>query len=67
MHKYFFLFFLLFYIFYIGEFFNSVIVFGSIFTGYTTKLVEQIEVKNPMTNTSFNHEQSQSYLEKKNR
>ena len=65
MYKCFFLFFLLFYIFYIGEFFNSVIVFGSIFTGYTTKLVEQTEVKNPMTNTSFNQEQIKLYLEKK--
>ena len=65
MDKCFFLFFLLFYIFYIGEFFNSVIVFGSIFTGYTTKLVEQTEVKNPMTNTSFNQEQIKLYLEKK--
>jgi hypothetical protein len=66
MHKYFFLFFLLFYIFHIGEFFNSGIVFGSFFTGYTTKLVEQTEVKNPMTNTSFNQEQSKLYSEKKN-
>jgi hypothetical protein len=65
MHKYLFLFFLLFYIFQIGEFFNSGIVFGSFFTGYTTKLVEQTEVKNPMTNTSFNQEQSKLYLEKK--
>ncbi|HEY6658168.1 MAG TPA: hypothetical protein VIZ62_06555 [Nitrososphaeraceae archaeon] len=65
MHKYFFLFFLLFYIFQIGEFFNSGIVFGSFFTGYTTKLVEQTEVKNAMTNTSFNQEQSKLYLEKK--
>jgi hypothetical protein len=34
-------------------------VFGLIFPGYTTKLVEQSEVKNHMANTSFNHEQSQ--------
>ena len=65
MYKCFFLFFLLFYVFYIGEFFNSIKVFGSIFTGYTTKLVEQTEVKNPMTNTSFNQEQIKLYLEKK--
>lgn len=65
MHKYFFVFFLLFYIFYIGEFFTSVIVVGSTFTGYTTKLVEQTEVKNLMTNTSFNQVQSKMYLEKK--
>jgi hypothetical protein len=65
MHKYFFVFFLLFYIFYIGEFFTSVIVVGETFTGYTTKLVEQTEVKNLMTNTSFNQVQSKMYLEKK--
>jgi hypothetical protein len=65
MHKYFFLFFVLFYIFQLGEFFNSGIVFGSFFSGYTRKLVEQTEVKNGMTNTSFNQEQSKLYLEKK--
>lgn len=64
MYKYFFLFVLLFFLLYIGEFGNSVIVSGKIFTGYTTKLVEQTLVKNPMTNTSFNQEQSNLYLEK---
>src|ERR671911_386714 len=64
MYKYFFLFVLLCFLLYIGEFGNSVIVSGKLFTGYTTKLVEQTLVKNPMTNTSFNQEQSNSYLEK---
>ena len=64
MYKYFFLFVLLFFLLYIGEFGNSVIVSGKLFTGYTTKLVEQTLVKNPMTNTSFNQEQSNLYLEK---
>ena len=64
MYKYFFLFVVLFFLLYIGEIDNSVIVSGKIFTGYTTKLVEQTLVKNPMTNTSFNQEQSNLYLEK---
>lgn len=64
MYKYFFLFVLLFFLLYIGEFGNSVKVSGKLFTGYTTKLVEQTLVKNPMTNTSFNQEQSNLYLEK---
>jgi hypothetical protein len=65
MYKYFFLFLLLFFIFYIGEFSNSVIVSANIFTGYTTKLVEQTLIKNPLTNTSFIQEENNLYLEKK--
>ena len=65
MNKYFSLFLLLNFIFYIGEFGNSVIVSGKIFTDYTTKVVEQALINNPMTNTSFNQKESNLYLEKK--
>jgi hypothetical protein len=47
------------------EFDNSVLVSGKMFTGYTTKLVEQSFVKNPITNTSYNQDSSNLYLEKK--
>ena len=65
MNKYFSLFLLLNFIFYIGEFGNSVIVSGKIFTDYTTKVVEQALIKNPVTNTPFNQKESNLYLEKK--
>ena len=65
MYKHFFLFLLLFIVFYLGEFSNSVIVSANIFTGYTTKLVEQAMIKNPLTNTSFIQEEKNLYLEKK--
>lgn len=65
MKKYFSLFLLLIFIFYIGEFGNSMIVSAKIFTGFTTKLVEQAVIKNPQTNTSFNQKEINLSLEKK--
>lgn len=65
MYTYFFLFPILFFIlFFIGELDHSILVSGKIFTGYTTQLVEQSFIKNPITNTSFNQESSNLYLEK---
>ena len=64
MYNYFFLFSILFFIFSIGEFDHSILFSGKIFTGYTTQLVEQSFIKNPITNTSFNQESSNLYLEK---
>ena len=65
MKKYFSLFLLLIFIFYIGEFGNSVIISAKIFPGFTTKLVEQANIKNPQTNTPFNQKENNLSLEKK--
>ena len=65
MKKYFSLFLLLIFIFYIGEFGNSVIISAKIFPGFTTKLVEQADLKNPQTNTPFNQKENNLSLEKK--
>ncbi len=63
MYNYFFLFTILFVIFFMIKFDSSILVSGKLFTGYTTKLVEQSFVKNPITNTSYNQESSNFYLE----
>jgi hypothetical protein len=65
MYNYFFLFPILFVLFFIVEFDSTILVSGNKFTGYTTKLVEQSFIKNPLTNTSYNQESSNLYLEKK--
>ena len=65
MKKYFSLFLLLIFIFYIGEFGNSVIISAKIFPGFTTKLVEQADLKNPQINIPFNQKENNLSLEKK--
>jgi len=65
MKKYFSLLLLLIFIFYIAEFGNSVVVSAKIFPGFTTKLVEQANIKNPQTNTPFNQKEYNLSLEKK--
>ena len=65
MKKSFSLLLLLIFIFYIAEFGNSVVVSAKIFPGFTTKLVEQANIKNPQTNTPFNQKEYNLSLEKK--